>query len=761
MFNTVNMRFIIGGILLASSLFASPDNSKPPINKVVNFKPKSLSLNKDDKKVGELLSLYDALYKNDELSKKLKNDTKAVKPENSEALNKLKLTFKKRQQVLFKKATQSLKLYPKFAAKYARFHDFDFNFSSNANLELPNVELNLQVQNVSEKLADLPKDQALKVRLHNGSEYCFSPVWTKGDGYAYLVNCSYASKARYDVFGRIAWSHQGTWICLTAPSSITGIEGQASESWDYMRIRPCVTNDANQRFIIKDSAIYTADSKFRIKDYGWYAYISKNKDDYYNHTLSGMDTWVKTIARPGTLTIKTFIGWSFVDRFQWAVYYLQNNRSFADSINWLYYNPENGHIAQYYQNTGYLYCMSSNAKKGQDWNWVSWNYCNDDLPKTKAKNATNWEFFELIDNEGYLRDYLGNLLRISEYGPNWGVPWVGSIDYIQKRESKTNVPKSLFLFSNSVPYWERYVNGNLGETLEYCPAPGHAALNTNANTNTQNAMLLPPSFNLTPEWINRLYQVAITAPSGPSTIGVCGTCLLHSFEMVAEMMRNQFSTPPAGRGVFFDLSRGSDPATSLRARYPLLAQRLEGTRTFANRQYSADEDLATRSRRLLYNIATMMLPEYDWHMYDLINTDTGLDSLVTRMLRAPTGTLWVAAMNRTLPTGGFSGHVQPILRTNDGLVLIPTNANVDFAHYSQFLQPVMSGTQMRNNLSLGGTRQLITLALIEVTNRHVNRADTYFSNHSCTGSGSGRRGSGQMPLSATINQCSGGRCLIQ
>ncbi|MDU7692753.1 MAG: DUF1561 family protein [Helicobacter sp.] len=789
------MRFLaLLALLLSWQLYALDSKIKPPLDlanspdsKPYKFtlsapKPKEdldKNLNKDDKNIGRFISIYNQLYTNDKITKEIKLELLKLKTQafaltliNQADLEDLKARFSARQNELLAEAQKRAKISKADFKAHARAHELDIENVQNASNPIQKPILpKLADLARSEKLADEPKDQALRVRVHTGSEYCFSPVWTEGESYLYLVNCNYASKARYDVFGRISWNHEGTYICLTAPSSVTGIEGEPSESWDYMRLRPCAINDKNQQFIVQDNAIWTADKRFKMKDYSWYAYISKNKDDYYDHKLVGMDAWVNTIARPATLTVKTFVGWSFVDRFEWAVYYLQNDRSYADVIEWLYYNPENGHIAQYYRNAGYLYCMTSNASKGEDWNWVSWEGCNDDLPKkTDPKNGKNWRFLELVDNEGYLQDYLGNLLRISEYGTNWGVPWVGSIDYIEKRESKYNVPKSLFLFSDGVPYWEGYVNGNIGQTLDYCPAPGFSkeaerklagAKSYINGDKAKEGFLLPPSFSLTPAWISRFHEIAITTPQTTPRLGVCGVCLVQSFEMVAEMMAHQYGAPPIGRGVFFNLRRGGDPIASLQNRHPILAERLINTRSFADRSYRDDEDLATRTRRIIYSITTMFLPEYDWHSYELITSPDRLSALTARMLRAPVGTLWVTAMNRSVATGGFSGHVQPILRTNDGIVFIPTNGNISLQQYTRMLRPITNAAEMEAFLTAQHTRRIITFALVEVTNRHVNRADRYFSNHSCTGGGANQHGSGALPTSATINQCQSGRCLIQ
>ncbi|MGE8767205.1 DUF1561 family protein, partial [Leptospira interrogans] len=48
---------------------------------------------------------------------------------------------------------------------------------------------------------------------------------------------------------------------------------------------------------------------------------------------------------------------------------------------------------------------------------------------------------------------------------------------------------------------------------------------------------LPPGFQLTEEWIRRLYDITnSTLSAGEVQIhGICGVCLLHTFQMLAEL----------------------------------------------------------------------------------------------------------------------------------------------------------------------------------------------------------------------------------
>ncbi|MBE8175257.1 DUF1561 family protein, partial [Leptospira borgpetersenii] len=101
------------------------------------------------------------------------------------------------------------------------------------------------------------------------------------------------------VFQRISYYVENTWLCITAPESVV----QGEINWDYVNLRPCTINDPLQRWIVKENAFWTADERYRLKDVGWYAYISKTSSDYYNHTLdSSMNNWVQTVSTPGNIS---------------------------------------------------------------------------------------------------------------------------------------------------------------------------------------------------------------------------------------------------------------------------------------------------------------------------------------------------------------------------------------------------------------------------------------------------------------------------
>lgn len=608
-----------------------------------------------------------------------------------------------------------------------------------------------------QKLADKPIDKAIRVKTSDKKIYCYAPSFEKGEGYIYIDNCSSASvlPSRYDVFQRISYQIGGNWMCLTAPSSVTGIDGDPDQNWDYVVLRPCAINDENQRWIVKDNAFYTADGRFRIKDHKWYAYISKKPSDNYNHTLdSSMQTWINTIATPGNISLKTPLAWTLINGSQIGVYYVQNNKSSTGDILNLYYNPENGHIAQYYPGASDLFCMTSNTTASQDWNWISWNKCTDNIPQRKDK--TYWDIAFLVENQGVLKDYQDNVLRITKYGTNWGVPYAAKPAYLEKDSS--NTPESLFLFSHDIEKWVRYVNGNIGETLHYCPAPGTKTAQTSRTKRS-----LPPDFVLNDAWVRRLWEIATTANSSGTLISMCGVCLLHSYQMVAELQEHSRRGPLQGGGYFFDTAPNVDPFVSFRQRSPLLAQRLESTASFLNIRLRSGETRYTRSRRINYAMTLAALPQYGWHLSNLALTREEIQNSIQSLFNAPVGTMWIYFLARTNAQGTRPiGHAQPILRTNDGLVLPTTNApRISLDEFRREIVPLRNVNEVMNRISVGGTRTIFSFTVVEMTEPYENPVSVTFSEHNCTGGGEGRRGNGLLPRSSLVNQCLGGRCSIQ
>ncbi|MGQ2816743.1 DUF1561 domain-containing protein [Leptospira interrogans] len=596
---------------------------------------------------------------------------------------------------------------------------------------------------VIQKPTDPPKDKPIKVIVSGEGKFCYGPDFSGGESYIIIEQCwqMHVMNARYDVFQRISYNINNTWLCITAPENVI----KAEKNWDYVHLRPCTINDPLQRWTIKDNSFWTADGVYRLKNYNWYGYISRNSGDRYNHTLDpSMNDWIKTIATPGNISIQTSIAWNLQTTEGQERYFIRWGGSDKNTTP-LYYNPENGHLAQYDPISGSLYCMYSQVG-GNQWNWVTWALCSD--AAISKDNPAFWNVFFKTEEGGIITDYKGNLLRVTRYGSNWGVAYAAKPDFV-KTDTK-NSPTSLFVLDKSLLDWTRYTYSNLGKTDQYCPAGKHGSIIHRRVKRT-----LPPDFQLTEEWIQRLYAIARSTTRQTQHSGICGVCLLQTFQMLAELQEYHSQGPLSAGGYFFDTAPNADPFISFRQRYPLLDNTLSDAINIFGPSYNT-----TWLLTLAYAIT--MLPQYEWTLSNTFNTRPEILSYISSLINSPPGSIWLAILRWRRPDGTFIGHSVPILRTSQGLVVIPTNVSSSrtLENFRQSLIPSTDPNHIITNLERPNVT-LTRFTTIELGGLYQNTFDFLISNNNCTGEGEDRRGTGNYPSSTSVNQCSGdGRCAL-
>ncbi|AXR66917.1 DUF1561 domain-containing protein [Leptospira mayottensis] len=615
------------------------------------------------------------------------------------------------------------------------------DFSYGVSPALVHILSSVVSDSIVQKPTDNPKDKAIKIVIHDGGKFCYAPVFSGGESYIQLEQCweQDVSSARYDVFQRISYYINKTWLCITAPEGV--ILGE--RNWDYVHLRPCTINDPLQRWIVKENSFWTADERYRLKDVKWYAYISKKSKDSYNHTLdSSMKDWVQTVATPGNISIKTSIAWNLGN----SRYFIHSKGSKKNTTS-IYYNPESGHVAQYNPVSGRLSCMYSKVGSYQ-WNWIRWVLC-DDIPTSKDSPAY-WDVYLETEEGGMLKDYKGNILRVTRYGSHWGVVYAAKPSFLEK--DTRNSPTSLFLVDGYLLDWIRYAAGNLGNTEQYCPAG-----NKESHVYKRIKRTLPPDFQLTDDWIRRLYQIATSFSSiGRGQVrGVCGVCLLQGFQMLAELQEYYSQGPLQSGGYFFDTARNRDPFVSFEQRYPLLNRLLTDVpRVYDSIDYS--------NRQLALASARTMLPQYNWIISSEFTTRSEIQSHISSLINSPPGSIWLGILALLCPDGTLGWHAVPILRTSQGLVVIQTNVrSMPFNIYREYLTPTTDLLEVINNLQTPN-RTLARLVTIQLREAYHNIFDFMISNRDCTGEGDDRRGTGRYPTSTLVNRCSmrGGRCTL-
>ncbi|UOG49820.1 DUF1561 domain-containing protein [Leptospira noguchii] len=591
---------------------------------------------------------------------------------------------------------------------------------------------------IVQKPTDPPKDKPIQVIVSDGDKFCYAPIFSGGESYIQIQQCweRHVMNARYDVFQRISYNFNDTWLCITAPEKV--IRGE--ENWDYVNLRPCTINDPLQRWTVKENSFWTADGRYRLKDTNWYGYISRNSKDNYNHTLdSSMDDWVKTVATPGNISIQTSIAWDLQTTYGNERYFVRWGGSDKNTTP-LYYNPESGHLAQYDPVSGSLYCMYSKMTDKYDWDWVKWALCSD--AAIKKDNPAFWNVFFETEEGGTITDYKGNVLRVTRYGSNWGVAYTVKPSYLEK--DTTNSPTSLFVVDKSMLDWTRYVASNLGKTDQYCPAGKKESF---VRKRVKRTLTLPSDFQLTMQWIQRFYEIARSSISRTTPRrGVCGVCMLHSYQMIAELLQYHSREPLTSGGYFFDTAPNRNPFISLGQRYPELSRLLA--------------DVPNHSIRLGFASTLVMLPQYEWTSSDIITTRSGRLLHARSLINSPPGSIWLGLLRGRSADGSTWGHAVPILRTSQGIVIITTNSPmISFNDYVRSLTPTMNPNEVINRLEAGDEMtELITIQPVRIYDVPFSLT---VSTRDCTGDGDGRRGSGKYPTSSLINQCKGGRCILQ
>ncbi|EJP03773.1 hypothetical protein LEP1GSC007_0437 [Leptospira interrogans serovar Bulgarica str. Mallika] len=79
---------------------------------------------------------------------------------------------------------------------------------------------------VIQKPTDPPKDQPIKVIVSGEGKFCYGPDFSGGESYIIIEQCwqMHVMNARYDVFQRISYNINNTWLCITAPEKVIKAE---------------------------------------------------------------------------------------------------------------------------------------------------------------------------------------------------------------------------------------------------------------------------------------------------------------------------------------------------------------------------------------------------------------------------------------------------------------------------------------------------------------------------------------------------------
>lgn len=280
----------------------------------------------------------------------------------------------------------------------------------------------------------------------------------------------------------------------------------------------------------------------------------------------------------------------------------------------------------------------------------------------------------------------------------------------------------------------------------------------------QPLMQLPPDFDLS-AWEQRLLQIINTTSrdSATQSQGICGVCMLQSYQIIAEFMRYH-NSPPTSGGYFFDTAPNTNPFVSFRQRHSILHDTLADIEDYYAITAGATSSAFLSSMNTAMASSISMLPQYDWSLFGASANTQGITDLIDRLFRdSRRGDMYLAFLLLFLPDReAIMGHTVVIMRTGEGIVMIPTNIRaLSLDALRRYMQVATNNAELRARLTArarGRTSILAGLGLIEVREAPNLPFASALSFSDCVGEGDSRRGNNVLPSAAMLNQCASGRC---
>lgn len=299
-------------------------------------------------------------------------------------------------------------------------------------------------------------------------------------------------------------------------------------------------------------------------------------------------------------------------------------------------------------------------------------------------------------------------------------------------------------------------NGNLG---------ANSSANSGANLNKP-TLQLPIDFNLS-AWVARLLQIIGTTNNEAlaTRTGICGTCMLHSYQIIAEFM-HYHNSPPLGGGYFFDAVPNTNPFTSFQNRNPLLYDTLSDIVDYYGRtNLIGHTEIFTNTVEVAFASSISMLPQYEWNLIASASTTREINALLSNIFNvSQPGAMYFTVLMRYVPeTRDIRGHAVVTIRASTGFIVIPTNIRgISLNSLRAYTQLATTPQELQERFTMrltGSPLNLVALAFIEVREPFNLPFASALSFQDCGGFGEDRRGNAALPRASTLNQCSSGRCI--
>lgn len=294
---------------------------------------------------------------------------------------------------------------------------------------------------------------------------------------------------------------------------------------------------------------------------------------------------------------------------------------------------------------------------------------------------------------------------------------------------------------------------------------GNLGANSGANLNKP-ILQLPIDFNLS-AWVARLLQIIGTTNDEAlaTRTGICGTCMLHSYQIIAEFM-HYHNSPPLGGGYFFDAVPNTNPFASFQNRNPLLYDTLSDIVDYYGRtNLIGHTEIFTNTVEVAFASSISMLPQYEWNLIASASTTREINALLNNIFNvAQPGAMYFTVLMRYVPeTRDIRGHAVVTIRASTGFIVIPTNIRgISLNSLRAYTQLATTPQELQERFTMrltGSPLNLVALAFIEVREPFNLPFASALSFQDCGGFGEDRRGNAALPRASTLNQCSSGRCI--
>ena len=294
---------------------------------------------------------------------------------------------------------------------------------------------------------------------------------------------------------------------------------------------------------------------------------------------------------------------------------------------------------------------------------------------------------------------------------------------------------------------------------------GNSSATSGANLNKP-ILQLPIDFNLS-AWVARMLQIIGTTNDEAlaTRTGICGTCMLHSYQIIAEFM-HYHNSPPLGGGYFFDAVPNTNPFTSFQNRNPLLYDTLSDIVDYYGRtNLIGHTETFTNTVEVAFASSISMLPQYEWNLIGSASTTREINALLSNIFNvSQPGAMYFTVLMRYVPeTRDFRGHAVVTIRASTGFIVIPTNIRgISLNSLRAYTRLATTPQELQERFTMrltGSPLNLVGLAFIEVREPFNLPFASALSFQDCGGFGEDRRGNAALPRASTLNQCSSGRCI--